>query len=78
MPASIDFEECIGGDDELPHHCCDADLGWLSGVDELLIFGLEFGVVSAATMAGMRSARLTLARPPKMKLVVDQISDGDT
>ena len=46
-PALIGFQQGVGCDNELSHDGGDGDLGGLSGGDELLVLGLEVGVISS-------------------------------
>lgn len=46
LPASICFEQCVCGDDELSHDGGDGDLGGFSCCDELLVFGFQVRVVA--------------------------------
>lgn len=59
--ASIRFGASISADDELTHDGCDGALGGFSGGDELLISGIEFGVVTGGDKGGPKSACLTPA-----------------
>ncbi len=44
LPASVCFEQSVGGDDELSHDGSDGDFCGFSGPDELLVLGLEVWV----------------------------------
>ena len=47
MPAAVSFEQGIGRDDHLSHDRGDGDFRGFSGGDQLLVFGLEIGVVAS-------------------------------
>lgn len=59
------MKKCVGEDDELSHDGGDGDLFWLSGRDELVVFGFEVGI-EAGRYQGWHIESLAYLRPATM------------